>query len=262
MGVLEQYFIDPIVQHSGYNPVNTVTYALLALVALFVLFKKLRALHKYDEEFLALVALFAVVGATCRAVTDLSEHVSLGVFDGVYSYSFWTVSPGIYVVVALFFVFTLWLKTRWGWKALALPFLIIFLNLALILPHVQHHFLVIMVLLLTVVPFLIAVRVFSLPLAWGVFAHALDGAATFVALDLAPLFSGISYREQHVVANAISDTFGGFWAFYVIKVLVAFVVVWLLRKESREERLFYLSVVVLLGLAPGLRDLLRMWMGV
>ena len=39
MGFFEDYFLRPVLEHTGYNPINTAAYALLLIVALFLVYK-------------------------------------------------------------------------------------------------------------------------------------------------------------------------------------------------------------------------------
>ncbi|MBI4406522.1 DUF63 family protein, partial [Candidatus Micrarchaeota archaeon] len=89
-----------------------------------------------------------------------------------------------------------------------------------------------------------------------VISQGFDGAATFVAVS----FGG--YSEQHVVGNLIFDYFGGPFAFLVVKLLFALLVVYVLRREKGNEVPFVSLLITLFGLAPGTRDALRLLAGV
>jgi uncharacterized membrane protein len=101
-----------------------------------------------------------------------------------------------------------------------------------------------------------------------VFAHVLDGMATWVALD-DPLGFGVPpYSEKHPFSEALLGYWGG--ALYpVAKLVMVLVVAWLLDKETAsagpdERNLVGLvkMAIFALGFGPGLRDLLRLSMGV
>jgi len=103
--------------------------------------------------------------------------------------------------------------------------------------------------------------------AIAVLGHALDGAATFVVIDLFGKFSGIPYGEQHVVPNMIGGILGssgfGFLLFYAIKVALSFAAVYFINKEANNdrERYFLILLLAIMGIAPGIRDVLRMLAG-
>ena len=117
MGVVEEFFISPILEKTGYNAVNTLVYAGIALIAVYALFHILRRSGiKIDNGFFWGVLSFVLFGSTARVVTDA---VDAGTFTGVtplhqwildtglYDYGFLTVTPGIYIVVASLLLVTL-----------------------------------------------------------------------------------------------------------------------------------------------------------
>jgi uncharacterized membrane protein len=91
----------------------------------------------------------------------------------------------------------------------------------------------------------------------AVISQILDGAATFVAVTFG------NYSEQHIVANAIFSL-GSPFAFYIVKILFVIGLIFALRKESdnKEEQIFILVLVTIIGLAPGIRDALRLFFNV
>jgi len=113
-----------------------------------------------------------------------------------------------------------------------------------------------------------AILAFALGLnAALVFGHMIDGISTWVALK-DPLGFGIPpYSEKHPFSDFLLRYLGGF-LYPLAKLLMILVVVWLLDRETEgkeEDRnmvgLVKMAIFVL-GFAPGLRDLLRLAMGV
>ena len=108
------YFIEPILSRTGYNIVNTLTYAIIAIVCLYLIFNffKMRKIA-INKSFIIATLCFVLLGSTVRVVTD---SIDTGVFKPitsihafllssyVYDYGFLTVSPGIYVVIAFIFL--------------------------------------------------------------------------------------------------------------------------------------------------------------
>ena len=43
MGIIEEYFISPILDKTGYNAINTLTYGAIALAALYVIWRLFKA---------------------------------------------------------------------------------------------------------------------------------------------------------------------------------------------------------------------------
>jgi len=99
------------------------------------------------------------------------------------------------------------------------------------------------------------------------FGQLCDGLATWMGIDF------FGYSEKHVVSAEVIEwgaalTGGaGAWLFFVTKLLLTGALVWLftqIRIEYRHRHLRLLVVLALLivGLAPGLRDLGRLMLGV
>ena len=112
------------------------------------------------------------------------------------------------------------------------------------------------------------------PMVLGmVFGQLCDGFATMVGIDM------FGYGEKHPVSDAviqfggkINDSVGldwgeGAWLFALVKTLLIGLIVWLfvqMRVEKRQEhfRLLIVLAVLIVGLAPGLRDIGRLMLGV
>ena len=88
-------------------------------------------------------------------------------------------------------------------------------------------------------------------------AHFLDASATFISLSL------FGYFEQHVVPRFFIGFFGPVSMFF-LKIIVVIPVLYIIDRhtEDRNFRNFLKIVVLILGLAPGLRDTIRLLVGV
>jgi len=84
-------------------------------------------------------------------------------------------------------------------------------------------------------------------------AHFFDAAATFTALTF------FGYWEQHVVPNLFIPVFGPISMFF-LKAVVVLPVLWAIDRygEPGNFNNFLKIVVLILGLAPGLRDVIRL----
>ena len=289
---LQQYFISPIFERTGYNAVNTVAYAAIALISLYFIWQFLKR-KKFDfasREFLLGAAAFVLLGSTARVLTDLTDSGAiefaansggaLGAIystlnaSGVFSYGYLTVTPGIYVITALLFLLCLavghamknGMFPAYAGAVLWLPCIL------LLLPFVRHPDFFLVGIALAAVGALAAY--FALEKAakikldlrgkLAIFGQALDGAATFTVIDLFSKANGRGYFEQHVLSAGIGNaTPLGFGAFFLVKLLLASLIVYLVSKEKMNEsdRALVLIVVAIMGFAPGLRDLLRMLCG-
>lgn len=119
---------------------------------------------------------------------------------------------------------------------------------------------------------------YALPLNLGlVYGHMLDGFATFIAIcsDAAGFCRGAtvfgldlpSYGEKHPVSAVMLQYLDG-WLFPIVKLALVLAIVWALdvmyRQDLEKDRnlggLVKMAILIL-GLAPGLRNLLRLVMG-
>lgn len=105
-----------------------------------------------------------------------------------------------------------------------------------------------------------------------VFGQLCDGFATMVGIDY------FGYSEKHPLSDAviqyggsISDNFGwdveGAWLFAIVKALLVGTITFIfvaMRVENRQKhlRLLIVLAVLIVGLAPGIRDIGRLMLGV
>jgi len=292
MGVVEEYFISPIMDKTGYNAVNTLAYAAIAIGALYLIWRFMKG-KKYDfssPAFLYAVSAFVLFGSTCRVLTDLSDagavasmassgsalaplYAALGA-SRIFEYGFLTVTPGIYLVTAALFLLSLaiaWAMKKEMFAAYAgfLLWLPIFL---LVLPFASHWWFLLLTLAIAAAgayaAFFALERAGTLKLSiyekLAIGGQALDGAATFVVIDIFSKQTGKDYFEQHVLSARIGESTPlGFFLFFLVKIALAGAIVYFLRKEKmgKSDIALVLIVVAIMGFAPGIRDALRMLCG-
>lgn len=284
---VEEYFVKPIYDRSGYNAVNTFVYACAALLAAFLFLKILKKEKvRIDEKFILRIIPFILLGSTVRVVTDATgESISTNQFllnssyffgaygfvGGlhIYDYGFLTTTPGIYVVIGLLTFLSIIFFNRMGrMDVLPLFALLLFLpHLILLLPLMKNWLHALLIITLASIGLLFGRFLLlkaklkpNLPHLLVVFSHSLDGAASYVAVEL---FNG-RYFEQHVLSAGLGALFGTMLAFYVVKVLFSTLAVYLIEtsEEGREERNYMHLLLIIFGLAPGFRDTLRLLAGV
>ncbi len=106
--------------------------------------------------------------------------------------------------------------------------------------------------------------VFTRPMAFLIiFGHFLDASATSIGIDIGP------YSEKHVLPKFMINLTGTPYVMFLLKLPLVLLVIFALDiwyKEDFQENKNLLNLVkmgiIILGLAPGLRDALRMAMGV
>ena len=95
----------------------------------------------------------------------------------------------------------------------------------------------------------------------AVYGQAADGLATYLGID------HFGYSEKHLLSDLIIEVGNGAWAFLMVKLLLAGFVLLFFMEARFEQRHRHLRLLVLLGLlavglAPGLRALGRLMLGV
>lgn len=291
MGFFEDYFVRPIVEQgvAGYNPINTPVYAILFALAVFGAYRLLKKLQiAIDRRFLIGIFPFLLFGGTLRVVRDAQIIPSPLL-----------VSPIIYFVIFIIAVIALLaavaaerltskkaiagvrkgaeaaepvptagISYHLPWAALGLIFWLY--SLWLLAPiGIQNADGLLIIFGLTI-GWGVAVfaaykskiaRWFSSENAGLLWVHLFDASSTFTALQFFP-----GYYEQHVVSSALISAVGPAGQF-LLKLIVVPAVLYLLdrelaKPEERQLRSFLKIAVLILGFAPGLRNTLRLGMGI
>ncbi len=289
---VSDYFIGPIFDRTGYNAINTLTYAIVALFAIYAIWRAFKA-WKIDfssREFLFGVGAFVLFGASARVLTDLSDAGAFAVAaktagalapaysaiyaSGIFSYGYLTVTPGIYLVTAALYLLSVALSKAmkqgmfcaYAGALLSLPCIL------LLLPFMAHLYYGALAIAIAAAGSLAAWEVLrraggmelGLHQRLAIFGQALDGAATFVVIDIFGKETGRNYFEQHILSAGIGESTPlGFFFFFLVKVALASAIVYFLGKEDMkaQDKAFVLILVGVMGFGPGLRDLFRMVAG-
>ncbi len=265
---IKTYFINPIVHGTGYNVYNTALYATVLIIAVFLTYKLLRKMRiKIDRNFLLGVSPFVALGGVLRALQD------------AFSISYLFVTPLIYFVIfaaALFLLiisksaekvfkkeyYKIWLFSGALLCILGVSYMpfanfqafeftsFIFIGWAALLLAIKR-------LSKKVKPLDSFMSLENISL---ILVHMFDATTTFVALQF------FSYWEQHVVTSFAINVFGPA-AIFFIKLPVVILALYLIdrelyKKKDIEKRNIIKLAILVLGLAPGLRNLLRLIMGV
>ena len=290
--MLEDYFVSPIMERTGYNAVNTLAYAAIAIGALYLIWRFMKG-KKYDfssPAFLYAVSAFVLFGSTCRVLTDLSDAGAVASMatsgsalapfyaaihsSGIFNYGFLTVTPGIYIVTAALFLLSLLIARAMKQEMFAAyAGFLLWLPVALaVLPFMSNWWYALLTLAVAasgaLASFYVLERAGKVKLALyeklAIAGQALDGAATFIVIDIFSKETGKNYFEQHVLSSGIGTaTPLGFFLFFLVKIALASAIVYFIRKEKmdKSDLALVLLVVAIMGFAPGIRDALRMLCG-
>src|SRR3989344_3323461 len=287
----QQYFIDPIIFNTGYNPVNSTAYGIILIAAFILTYKLLQKMKiKIDKNFFFSIIPFIFLGAILRSLEDLWEArgiISEGLMknfiivdaNGV-TRNLLLVTPIMYFTIFFIALFSLIFSIAvekiskrnkknipyyyaWGFIGIVLSLYFFF---QLSFADYLAMGMILGIFSLWVILFL-GLREYgrrknkklfeflSLENTMIILAHMLDASSTFVAL------SYYGYFEQHFLPRFFIDILGPA-AFFALKLQVILLALYYVDKEMENDgkRTFLKIVILILGLAPGLRDMLRLGM--
>jgi uncharacterized membrane protein len=279
---ISKYYIDPIIQGQPYTIVDTLTYAAILIIAVFFVYRWLRRTGiAIDHAFVLSLIPYVVLGGLLRVVEDT------GMIP--YPYQILLVTPIIFFVIFVYaaaaLVLSRSLETRGmiahctrGFAAAGIgacvlsALLLILFGLGLIpvpgyVPTIDAGVAVIILTMAgaTSLALWAALRYLA---GWTyvsdilykllIFGHMLDASATSFGIDL----HTIPYVEVHVVGSALIEATGTAFSMFALKVAVIIPAIYILelyRKEGNPE-LWHLIILamIMVGMAPGIRDMARM----
>ncbi|MDH7596357.1 MAG: DUF63 family protein [Methanothrix sp.] len=264
---VQRYYVDPVINDSGYNPVNTVTWAIILGVFIVLIH---RAFRRYDigfsRRFILATAPYIIAGSSLRVVED-AELVNPPL-------SYILITPLIYLLVASVTLIALFISRRLtgGYRLYsAIGIFWSILNLLLLIRGgVQHPWVPLAVIVLgssiTGVVFLssrLLPHSFSIPkngcALSVILSHMLDASSTYIGIDW------LGYEEKHVVPTLLIHLVGSAAVMYPLKLIVLLPLLAILDESLRDDRdmwgILVLTLLVL-GLAPATRNTLRMTLGI
>lgn len=270
-----KYYIDPVRNGQAYTVVDTLTYAVILIIAVYLLYRWMKKQAIPVNRTLVLATLpYIVLGGLLRVVEDTGVITS--------DWRFLLITPVIFFVVffiAFIVLISAWLLCRYGvipdaFRAYGMAGIVLAVVTAgylVFLGCTRFHLdLGILVVILSLASLTTAAVYLALRygLKWQyvsdplylslVFGHMLDASATSFGIDLHPL----AYVEQHVVGSNLIALTGTAFSMFPLKLVVLVPGIYILemyRKEGSSD-LFHLIVLAMItvGLAPGVRDMVRM----
>lgn len=274
-----KYYISGIVEDAPYNPVDTLTYAILLGISLFGILKLLKKLDvEIDTRFIASVTPYVLAGSSLRVLEDA------GIFAPPLRYLF--ITPIIYFFMFAITVTLLSLSIVLERRGKIKDYHVFFgsagiawtcVNIAalLLMHRVENPAAAAAILILgtaaTLLVYLVS-RGINFTLLTGrlnislLFAHLLDASSTFVGMDW------LGYYEKHVAPTFFINLAGNYishpsMVMYPLKLLVFIPVLYVLDSKfnADEERKLIAAMklaILVLGLSPATRNMLRILMGV
>jgi len=270
-----KYYIDPIRLGEPYNVVDTSTYAIVLVISVYFVYRWLRRSGvALDEPFIIATIPYVVLGGLLRVVEDTGMIQS--------DLKYLLITPLIFFVVFFIAGGSLVILRFLERKKLVPRFISFYGGIgvglsvatALILgwfgltrttvdPVVLGS-----ILLIAAATSLAVMALLQLGFRWEyakdplyrllIVGQMLDASATGYGIDFGP----IPYQEVHVVGSALIRWTGTAFSLFPLKLAVVIPAIWVLEIYRREGNREFANLVILamivVGLAPGVRDLTRM----
>ena len=272
---LYKYYIDPIRYGHAYTLVDTLTYALILIAAVYIVYRGLRRYRiAVDDELVLATLPFIVLGGLLRVVEDTGMIAS--------DLRFLLITPLIFFTVFLIAVIALFAGKIAENAGLIARYSRVYggvgIAACLIATAALTWFgLTETRIALDVLGIILALASVSSLALWAllvygakwdyasnilykllIFGHLLDASATSYGIDIHP----IHYVEQHVVGSTLIEATGTAFSMFLLKIAVLIPAVYILEMYKREGNLglwhLILLAMIVVGMAPGIRDMVRM----
>jgi len=278
--------------HEGYTVVSEITYGILVVIALYFIYKLLRKLGiVVDWRFALSLMPYIVFGPVARVLEDS------GFFKPPLVY--WFISPLIYLqitfYVILFLLLGYYLEKKFRFSKITVNKVLFVSGMLILLPSVVliigwilgfrwgettgvrfDVFLLVLgfVFLAISLVYLFVyfvktkdIQVYRNPLNLMMLSgHLIDGFTSYISIK-DPFSMGLFYSEKHPASNFLLEMWGPL--FPIVKFVLIILVIYVFDILYKDELKDYLTLVnilkigiFILGFSPGLRDLLRVTMGV
>ncbi len=282
-----------VVAQEGYTILSEATYGIILIAAIYAIYRLLQHLKvRINWQFALALLPYIIFGPTARALEDSNFFTPPVVY--------WFISPLIYVQIACYaigFVLLGWILQRCIQNEKVTVNRIVGVGgLILLLPSVYYILVwlagnqwsastgvrydvagIVLVIICSATALLYAIgrfardssqlHVFQNPLNLAMFfGHLLDGVTSYISIK-DPLQMGLLYSEKHPASNALLNLWGP--SFVIVKGVLIVLIIYLFDIFYKDELRHYQQLVnllkigvLILGFSPGLRDILRVSMGV
>jgi len=262
-----KYYIYPIIYDTSYNPVDTITWAIVLGLAVLGLIKLFRLLDlKIDEKLVICTVPYILAGASLRVIEDAELTLA--------PWKYLLITPLIFFLVFFITMTSLLLCKKilgedyyQGYAAIGLIWTV--LNLAaLSTVGFQNGWVIAAVFFIgsALTAILLLFRRIALWLGFLddrlnlmiIYAHMLDAGSTYIGVDW------FDYYEKHVVPTYLINLTGTAAIMFPLKLLILLPVLSLIDKtlEDRSLKNLIKLTLIVLGLAPAVRNTLRLALGV
>jgi len=277
-----KYYIDPIRYGEAYNVVDTLTYAIILVIGVYILYRWLSASpylsdagFRFDGTFILATVPYVILGGLLRVVEDTGMITS--------DWRFLLITPLIYFTLFFFVIGMMFLARNLAVGGITKNFIqfyafagvaaMVIASLILLGFGMAHNGIDLVILsvipLMAVTATAIVWAVMRYGLAWDyvsdpvyltlIFGQLLDASATSYGIDLHP---HVQYVEQHVVGSTLIAMTGTAFVMFPLKLIVLFPAVYVMQMYRKEASPAFWHLVLLamivVGFAPGVRDMIRM----
>lgn len=277
-----KYYIDPIRHGEAYNVVDTLTYAIILVIGVYILYRWLSAStylsdagFRFDASFILATVPYVILGGLLRVVEDTGMITS--------DWRFLLITPLIYFTLFFFVIGMMFLARNLAVRGITGNFIqfyafagvtaMVIASLILLGFGMAHNGIDLVI--LSVIPLM---AVTATAIVWGIMRYALgwsyvtdpvyltlifgqllDASATSYGIDLHP---HVQYVEQHVVGSTLIAMTGTAFVMFPLKLMVLFPAVYVMQMYRKEASPAFWHLVLLamivVGFAPGVRDMVRM----
>ena len=275
---INEYYWLPIEGDSGYNPVNTLTWAIILGISIFFVAKLLMKLNiRADWKFIKVIIPFIFAGSTLRVIQDFNDEAQL--FNSPLQYLL--ITPFIYVLMFVITVVLLIISIKLqrsgivnDWKmafgVAGILWTLVNMGILLSVLGITNPAALIVIFLLgaglTMLIYMVAKvtghTIFTQRINVSIlFVHLLDASSTFYGMKF------LGYYEKHVVPTFLIDLAGTSSIMFPLKLIVFIPVIYILETQfNDDEETMHLKdvlklTIIILGLAPAIRNTVRMVLG-
>ncbi len=276
---INKYYWFPIEGDLGYNPVNTITWAIILGISIFFVAKLLMKFNiKADWKFITVIIPYIFAGSTLRVIQDFNKDAQL--FSSPLQNLL--VTPFIYILMFVITVVMLIISIKLQRSGIVNDWKIAF-GVAGILWTLVNLGILLSVLRITNPAALIVIFLMGTGLTMLIYmlakvagytmytqrinvsillVHLLDASSTFYGMKF------LEYYEKHVVPTFLIDLAGTSSIMFPLKLIVFIPIIYVLETQfNDDEESMHLKdvlklTIIVLGLAPATRNTVRMVLGV
>jgi uncharacterized membrane protein len=277
-----KYYIDPIRLGQPYNVVDTLTYAIILVLGVYLLYRWLSVSSymndigfTFDSRFILATIPYVILGGVVRVIEDTGMITS--------DWKYLLITPLIYFVLFFFTIGMMFLSRYLTLKGMTGSFItfyglagsvaLVVASLVLLAWSQTHNGIDFFILAIIPLMAVTATTIVWLTMRYGLkweyvsdplyltllFGQLLDASATSYGIDFHP---HVQYIEEHVVGSALIGWAHTAFIMFPLKLLVLFPAIYVMQLYRKEANPAFWHLVLLamivVGFAPGVRDMVRM----